>query len=443
MVTGFLSTSDVISVDKAAFASSCESSTDELVAPGEQGDTSLSLQAYFPLSIGSEFSDSSELDIELLNPMMVFASGINRSLQHLLEMEESSIAQQKNDDIGFDPLTGLTHKVGGAGQTPFSDSESLIDKVANVEENELAIAPIKKLSPSSEGFEIPESAPTIELATTGSTILRAEEEIFDGSTDPQIWGDGVTLSAVNLNNRPARLIFDDQFDDVGFGVAGGRYDQIDFLNGDSERIEIDFGGAVTNVVMTFGQMNPDERGRVETGKWTAYADGEQVAEGLLSPELSTLGAFEKVPGSLKAFPIALTATTPFTKVVIESTGFDHGTGDPFTKRNQEESYLTGPFEENTDFNIMELRYRRVNEVPVVDDDDDEPVIEPPVNDDDDDDEPVTAPPVKDDDEPVIEPPVNDNDDEPSDSELPPVVSRLMGMVSFTATSVLWIYNRDR
>lgn len=202
-------------------------------------------------------------------------------------------------------------------------------------------------------------------STSDVYVLQAEKTLLDGNAPTQIWGDGVTITGFDLDGNPVPVVYDDQFDDFGYGVAGGRYDQIDFFEADgqqlSEKVEIDFGGAVTDVVMTFGQMDPDERNRVETGKWTAYDENDiQVAEGVLSPEFSTLGTFQKIPGSKKAFPLAIATSVPFNKIVIESTGFDYGTGTSFKKERQEGSYLSGPpYIEEGDFNIQEVSYRRV------------------------------------------------------------------------------------
>lgn len=185
---------------------------------------------------------------------------------------------------------------------------------------------------------------------------------------PQLWGDGVTLSAFDWDGNPAAVVYDDQFRVFGFGIAGGRYNQIDFHEGFgniSERMEIDFGGAVTDVVIEFGQLERKERGRRESGKWTAYGlDGSQVGEALFDPQSSLLGSDVGVNGSSKQFPIPIELDVPFAKVVIEAFDFDRGEGrDPFIKTKASEgSYLPAPYEENSDFNIVQLSYTRVSTV---------------------------------------------------------------------------------
>ena len=217
---------------------------------------------------------------------------------------------------------------------------------------------------------------TSTAAVTVNTSLPAPERIqlvaspdvlINDGFGPQVWGDGVSIAAYDWDGNAAAIAYDDQFEDFGFGVVGGRYDQIDFITDDggkSERIEIDFGGAVSDAVITLGQLSPSERLKDETDKWTAYDDsGNIVATGLIEAELSALGVDVKVEGSLKAYPIALTSASPFSKVVIEATGFDHGTSNPYKIKNPKgyvakRSYLGAPFEENTDFNIINISYVR-------------------------------------------------------------------------------------
>ena len=206
-----------------------------------------------------------------------------------------------------------------------------------------------------------------------TSLVASSGVITDGGVGPQEWGDGVSLRAFDWNVDPARLVYDTQFVNFGFGVAGGLFDQIDFseTRGNvSERVEIDFGGPVSDVEITFAQMNSDERGvppddasRVETGKWTAYDDaGDVVAEGRLDPKNSTLGEYVPVPGTEKVFPLALATDETFSKVAIEATGFDHGEGDPIIETRKWQVWrdvgVDVPFEQNTDFNINKISYVR-------------------------------------------------------------------------------------
>jgi VCBS repeat-containing protein len=197
------------------------------------------------------------------------------------------------------------------------------------------------------------------------TLVSSPDVLINQGFGPQPWGDEVTISAFDWFGNPGAVSYDDQFIDVGFGVGGGRYDvgggrykQLDFTTSAdgfsnlSERLEIDFGGSVSNIVITFGQMSTDEQNRDETGIWIGYnSQGQKVAEGLLDPDDSILGPSVKVPGSGKSFPLALSSPEPLSKIVIEATGFDHGTSSPIFGR---------AYEENSDFNISDLSYERVS-----------------------------------------------------------------------------------
>ncbi|MEM9328133.1 MAG: cadherin-like domain-containing protein, partial [Bacteroidota bacterium] len=189
----------------------------------------------------------------------------------------------------------------------------------------------------------------------------------------QNWEDGVTLQAINLDGTPGRVAFETRFSDDGFGVAGARWDQIDFYEeagNRSEQLIIDFGGPVTNVTLTTGMLGagegPGNENDDETGLWRAFdGEGAQVAEGLIGPELSDLGPNVKYEGTYGKYPIRLPSERPFHSVVIEATGFGHGLG-----RSEQRRYG----ENNSDFNIMEVSYVRAsagsdNRPPVAMDDD--------------------------------------------------------------------------
>ncbi len=173
----------------------------------------------------------------------------------------------------------------------------------------------------------------------------------------QNWGDGVTLAAFDLRGGAARVSYDDEFKDKGFGVAGARWKQIDYYERErggpaSETIVIDFGDSVTDVTLMVGMLGFNEGGRGfhETGRWTALdASGATVATGLIGPELSTLGPNNKVSGSYGMYPIDITTRRQFRSLRVQATGFGHGDGSPHD-RNYGEN--------NSDFNIVEVRYTR-------------------------------------------------------------------------------------
>jgi Ca2+-binding RTX toxin-like protein len=201
--------------------------------------------------------------------------------------------------------------------------------------------------------------------------LRSEDFVGDGTLGRQSWSDRVDLEGFDWFGEPAELIYDTQFTDFGIGVRGGRFDQIDFnesLDNVSEKIRIDFGGLVDKVVVKFGQLSSNEgfRDIVETGKWTAYgADGEFLDRGWIDPVLSLNGAYEPDPSTnYHIYPIAITTAQPLRALVIEATGFDRGTTPGIPKREEEdwmvEAGVEPPFEQNTDFNINEVRYERLS-----------------------------------------------------------------------------------
>ncbi len=188
--------------------------------------------------------------------------------------------------------------------------------------------------------------------------LSAAASFIQKNQSTHAWGDNVRLSAVGLDGSKANVVYDTQFADNGFGIssANDRWSQIDFYakNGDlrnvSEKLKLEFDTLVDNVTLTVGMLgfNEGKNGNDETGKWTAYdAKGKKIADGLLGPELSTLGEDVKVKKSYGAYPIEIDASTPFAELVLEATGFGHGNGSPIGK-----SYG----ENNSDFNVMGISF---------------------------------------------------------------------------------------
>ena len=213
-------------------------------------------------------------------------------------------------------------------------------------------------------------------------VLDASSFVADGTAAPQEWGDGAVLTGYDWLGDPAPLGYDTDFTDFGVGLFDGRFKQFDFsqeLGNVSERLEIDFGGLVSDVVVRFGEMHPIEGGFPETGVWTAYdAAGNQVGTGPISSEYSTRGVNVKVAGSRDTYPVAIDTDVPIARLVIEATNLGYGAGTPYdvTKNSahwQEVSYQDVPFEQNTDFNIPRITFARVdyeddNALPVAVDD---------------------------------------------------------------------------
>ncbi len=182
----------------------------------------------------------------------------------------------------------------------------------------------------------------------------------------QSWGEGVSLRAIKIDGTPGRLIYDTQFRDKGFGVAGARWDQIDYyvmFQGEevnaSEKIEIVFSIEVSHLVITVGMMGSDEgHPDGETGKWIAYDKNQnQVAEGILGANESNLGPDVKsVNNSYGTYPIALDIQMPIRSLVIEATGFGYGAGNPKNVNSYDNE--SGNQENNSDFNLVGISFQK-------------------------------------------------------------------------------------
>ncbi|MBE9062325.1 tandem-95 repeat protein [cf. Phormidesmis sp. LEGE 11477] len=188
--------------------------------------------------------------------------------------------------------------------------------------------------------------------------LTAAKGVIQGNKSSHLWGNSVRLSATGLNGSKANVVYDTQFADKGFGVssANDRWSQIDYyakngnLRGVSEKLRLKFDTLVDNVTLKVGMLgfNEGKNGNDETGKWTAYdAKGRKVGDGLLGPELSTLGKDVKVKKSYGSYPIEIDTSKPFAELVVEATPFGHGQGSPIGK-----SYG----ENNSDFNVMGISF---------------------------------------------------------------------------------------
>jgi hypothetical protein len=199
----------------------------------------------------------------------------------------------------------------------------------------------------------PEPVPPIGNLPERTTLV-ASANVLNGSEDAQSWGEGVKVSGFDFDGSPAQVVYDTEFQDYGFGVAGtgDRWSQIDYYQnkgGKSEQIRLDFDNAVDDLVVTVGMLGQREGGSFdETGKWTALdSNNAVIGTGLIGPELSVLGANTKVGDSYGKYPIQIDTTAPISALVIESTGFGHGQGQP-----TQLSYG----ENNSDFNLMEISF---------------------------------------------------------------------------------------
>ncbi len=199
---------------------------------------------------------------------------------------------------------------------------------------------------------------SVELIATPGILTNNGEGLQD-------WGNGVSLRAISIDGSSGRLVFDTQFRDEGFGVAGARWDQIDYYvmyQGEevnaSEKIEVIFAEQVSDLVITVGMMGANEgHPDGETGKWRAFDQNDnQIAEGDFGANDSTLGSEVKlVDNSYGTYPIALDVQSPIKSITIEATGFGYGEGDPKNVNSYDNE--SGNKENNSDFNLVGISFK--------------------------------------------------------------------------------------
>ena len=204
---------------------------------------------------------------------------------------------------------------------------------------------------------------------SGSTEIMLEASpdiIVNNGQGVQPWGEGVTLEAFKIDGSSGTLVYDTEFRDKGFGVAGARWSQIDYYvmyQGEevntSEKIIISFENGATDITLTVGMMGANEgHPDGETGKWTGFdQNGNQVAEGVLGAKDSALGSEMKLDNnSYGTYPIALESVLPIFRLEIEATGFGYGEGEPENRNYDNES---GNQENNSDFNIVGISFTKI------------------------------------------------------------------------------------
>ena len=204
--------------------------------------------------------------------------------------------------------------------------------------------------------------------------------INDGEGE-QPWDENVLISALRINGESGRVVFEKRFRDDGFGVAGGRWEQIDYYHeyqGEvvkaSEKLVLRFNAPVTNVILQVGQMDPNEGRQAkegqtcqdnnankvdESGKWTAYnASGEEIGNGILLDEYSIEGKLEDSMGSYR-FELDV---KNISKIVIEATQWGgEERGCPTNRASYANQPLndSGNTENNSEFNIMAISYSKM------------------------------------------------------------------------------------
>lgn len=217
---------------------------------------------------------------------------------------------------------------------------------------------------------------------TGRITLEANADYLEGDgSGEQSWSADVTIKALKINGDPGKVVYETQFKDHGFGVAGGRWNQIDYYHeyqgeivNASEKMVLTFTTPVHKVVLKVGQMDPGEGKQAlegkscdqggpkntvdESGKWAAYdMKNEMIGSGILLDEHSKKG---KLPDSKGAYEFGLdTGEKTIKKLIIEATQWG---GEERGCPTQRGSYATQPLndsdntEDNSEFNIMSISF---------------------------------------------------------------------------------------
>lgn len=253
--------------------------------------------------------------------------------------------------------------------------------------------------PDPEPGPAPEPAPP-----AGETTLTVGKRTFAANTtDEQDWEDGVSVAAFDIYGDPAQIKYrktnpngnPEPEDGIGVDGPDDRIGyQIDYMREQdaSERLVVDFGSGVRDLVFEVGHLGGEEGPKIggvnlpETGKWTALgADGGEIATGLIGPETSLDGL---IPGSYGRYRFAVTAPEPVHRLVLEATEFGHG-DTPF-----DAGQISGNGGRNSsEYTLRSVTYTRVD-----------PTAEPtPVPDPDPVEEPVPDPDPAPDPDPMPDP----------------------------------------
>ncbi|MEO0570672.1 MAG: hypothetical protein AAF039_03130 [Bacteroidota bacterium] len=246
----------------------------------------------------------------------------------------------------------------GADQDPDNDTTT---EMGDTEEEDTSDEDAEDPLTEDEDIEEENSSDAMEISLEASPDI-----ITNNGQGEQSWGEGVTLEAFKIDGSSGNLVYDTEFRDKGFGVAGARWDQIDYYvmyQGEevntSEKIVISFEEGATEITLTVGMMGANEgHSDGETGQWTGFdQNGNQVAEGVLGANNSALGSEIKLEdSSYGLYPIALASEQPIFRLEIEATGFGYGEGEPEDRNYDNES---GNRENNSDFNIAGISFTKI------------------------------------------------------------------------------------
>jgi hypothetical protein len=144
---------------------------------------------------------------------------------------------------------------------------------------------------------------------------------------------GVTITAKDANGEPAAV----HYGSDGAGVAGGRFPEVDYINGESETLEIDLGGK-----LALGAT-------VNLGKF--YSVNELTELGVVKfyrgEDLVATRTFSAVSGSGEADVVFNISEGPFDRMVF--TALDNGNSSP---------------SDNSDYYIKSITFDSVDSTPV-------------------------------------------------------------------------------
>lgn len=212
-------------------------------------------------------------------------------------------------------------------------------------------------------------------------LIANPDIIVNNGEGSQSWNDDVSLTAKKINGTSGKVVYESRFKDDGFGVAGGRWQQIDYYyeyQGEivkaSEQLIVNFKHPVTKVILKVGQMDPNEGRQAkegttcadnstssvdESGKWTAFnSSGEEVGNGILLDEYSIEG---KLPESMGSYRFNLDANN-ISSIVIEATQWGgEERGCPTYRASYAGQSLndSGNTENNSEFNLMAISYQKL------------------------------------------------------------------------------------
>ncbi len=160
----------------------------------------------------------------------------------------------------------------------------------------------------------------------------------NGRPEPLAWGSCAEIAAFSASGTPTAVTLKNG----RAGVKGNRFNpQLDYdpVSNTSEKVEINFSQFAGQVFFTLGNLEANEwQGADETGLWKLLDNNDNVLEqGIISPTTgNSLGS------SVYEFATNYSGQSA-TKLVLEATAYDSGSGPDRTNNN-------------SDYSIVALRY---------------------------------------------------------------------------------------